>query len=315
MFFVSKIVDGGFEVTDTEDMVEEFYTDDWASRFPRNIVIEGIRNGKVVKSYSFSEFTKYVCMRRKLAGEKPEVDIKGLVYHNDSVINYATERDTIIVPEGTKAVGKEAFSENLTLREIALPHGLERIGAGAFMGCANLRRVILPSSLSSIEPLTFGHCRSLEGVDIPDGVRIIKDNAFNLCRNLPFIALPDSVTELEESAFSMCLSLVKVRLSENLLKIPKFCFYKCNHLENVIVPSSVKQIGNGAFYDCNRMNTITILSKDIKISGSAFKSNASNHLGNIPDLKIFCYEDNTYVREYAEDKHIQCCILGRDYGG
>lgn len=72
----------------------------------------------------------------------------------------------IVVPEGYKYIGGEAFMGHPTLEFVSLPNGLHKIEQAAFMHCPNLKYVFLGKFLSIIpfHPL-----------------RIIKDLAFDNC--------------------------------------------------------------------------------------------------------------------------------------
>lgn len=85
----------------------------------------------------------------------------------------------LVVPEGYKYIGGEAFMAHPTLEFVSLPNGLERIEQSAFISCPNLKHVFLGNTrpllfirrhpLSIIESLAFDNCHPSLTFYIPSG--------------------------------------------------------------------------------------------------------------------------------------------------
>ena len=71
------------------------------------------------------------------------------------VINYAGSDTEIVIPDGVRSIGREAFAGNTAITSVSFPSSLTKIDYGAFRGCT-----------------------ALKSVDIPDGVSEIGDSAF-----------------------------------------------------------------------------------------------------------------------------------------
>lgn len=96
----------------------------------------------------------------------------------DSVICFREEMKHLILPDGIRKIGVNAFEENALLEDVRLPDTLETIGAGAFSYCYNLKEMI-----------------------IPEGVKVIDDSAFWQCSFLKRIVLPESLEETYPDSF------------------------------------------------------------------------------------------------------------------
>ena len=77
---------------------------------------------------------------------------------------------TCRVREGTRIIGRCAFSCQMGLEHILLPDSLEFIDTGAFYACQNLVSVRIPDSVTAIGREAFSRCLSLKYAVIPDSV-------------------------------------------------------------------------------------------------------------------------------------------------
>lgn len=87
-----------------------------------------------------------------------DIDDQGLKYIGSCLVGYDDKdslRSSLIVREGTKGIGEEAFCGNTKLKEIILPNGLKEIGYIAFQGCSNLKHIKLPETLTHIGSEAF----------------------------------------------------------------------------------------------------------------------------------------------------------------
>lgn len=107
---------------------------------------------------------------------------------------------SIAIPEGTEAIGPEAFSNLSELSDIVLPSSLKTIGANAFSATA-LRSVSFPASLRKIDAGAFAYCTNLSAILFSEGIESIGSNAFSGC---PIVSLflPATLTEIADAAFA-----------------------------------------------------------------------------------------------------------------
>lgn len=74
-----------------------------------------------------------------------------------------------------------SFSRCSSLVEIVLPKGTKKIGRGCFSHCIQLRRIYVPMSVKRIEESAFEMCTSLERIAVPWDA-VIERDAFCMCR-------------------------------------------------------------------------------------------------------------------------------------
>ena len=99
----------------------------------------------------------------------------------------ATMPDNLVIPEGVRSIGDNAFSDCgiLTLR---LPSSLQRLGNSAFSGCGRLRVVEMFGTELHLGWSVFEHCRALCAVRLPQH---IKHEGYNVFRHTPYQAVYD----------------------------------------------------------------------------------------------------------------------------
>lgn len=70
------------------------------------------------------------------------------------------------VSEGVLKIGKQAFKDRRSLKEILLPEGLEEIGDEAFADCVNLRQIHLPATMRTVGRWAFVNCEELKLISV-----------------------------------------------------------------------------------------------------------------------------------------------------
>lgn len=167
---------------------------------------------------------------------------------------YIGNEETVNIPYGVTAIGKDAFYAKKKIGSITLPDTLASIGKNAFWGCRGLAEISIPNSVTKIEANAFFDCTSLKSVNTTDEeswCRIkFENNASNptyYARSLSInnkptsrITIPDGITEISPSAFVNCRNLVSVTIPESVTAIGKDAFYGCEKLVDVVNKSCVK---------------------------------------------------------------------------
>lgn len=108
-------------------------------------------------------------------------------FANNASLPFDVSVKNVIIPNGVKSIGSNAFHRNLALLYISIPGSVTSIGDGA-----------------------FASCWSLSNISIPDGVTELSDSLFSRCSALTTISIPKSVTTIKEDAFYECEALTKV---------------------------------------------------------------------------------------------------------
>ena len=100
------------------------------------------------------------------------------------IINKDERSEILIIPEGVKSIGTNAFIDNTDIEEVVLPESLVSIEDYAFAGCTGLKRIKFPQGLKKIGPFSFFGCESLEDIVFPDSLEYLIGGSFASCVNL-----------------------------------------------------------------------------------------------------------------------------------
>jgi uncharacterized repeat protein (TIGR02543 family) len=188
----------------------------------------------------------------------------------------------INIPAGVTSIGNDAFSGCSNLISLNIPAGVTSMGNSAFSGCSKLYTVTLPTGLDSIGNSAFSSCSNLISINIPDGVTSISDGTFSYCRNLTSINLPAGVTYIGNSAFYNCSSLDSINLPAGVTYIGNSAFSNCSSLDSINLPAGVTSIGNSTFSNCSNLRTINLPAGVTSIGNFAFSNCSSLDSINIP---------------------------------
>ncbi|MBR4758571.1 MAG: leucine-rich repeat domain-containing protein [Lachnospiraceae bacterium] len=240
-----------------------------------------------------------------------------------TVYGYHGTASAVSIPNGTKTIASEAFSNQSFLTSVIFPASLETIENGAFRSCSSLNAVVLPGNLETLESGAFAKCENLKSFTFSnvlyelgagvfsgddklatldlnknpyfvftDGALYNKDKTKLYCvlsgRPGTHFTIPDSVLEIERYAFWGCDNLETVTLSSNLAEIPEFAFSNCENLEEITVPLSVRKISAKAFEDCGSLTNVRIPASVISIHDTAF--DGCRNLNIISDVGTTAYE-------------------------
>lgn len=178
----------------------------------------------------------------------------------------------LIIKDGVKKIGNNAFSGMTSLKTIEISHvetigknafysctGLSEvemsqaktIGSGAFYGCSSLESVEIPQ-VETIEDSAFGDCRKLTTMDMPQ-LKTMAASVFWFCTSLSEVKMPQ-VETIGVRAFEGCSSLKAIDLS-GIKTIERYAFSACG-IEKIVVPSTLIKIGEYAFDCAKHLKTV-----------------------------------------------------------
>lgn len=177
------------------------------------------------------------------------------------------------------------------VREVVLPEGIKTLGDDAFVYCYNLKNVTLPSTLTLIGDGAFNNCRSLQSITIPDGITELPSSLFIECVSLMDVTLPENLTSMRDSVFFDCYSLKSINLPDQLTYIPNCTFTGCESLTSVDLPENLKAIGSEAFWHCNSLENITLPDGIETINSRAFDECINLNWIYIPDSVSYLGND------------------------
>ena len=248
----------------------------------------------------------------------------------------------IVLPEGLKTIGKNAFGKNMELRKIEIPASVTDIGRSAFYGCTNLSDVTFKGNNTFVHGGAFG---SLMFGDEFAGFLsslyndwLYDDNssdffvwqnqllAYKGTSKTPVI--PDSVKTIAPKAFYGS-EITGVTMPSSVKEIGWYAFYENHTLESVVIPSSVEVIDNSGFCDCSALKSVTFNKGLKRINDSAFSDcealtsinlpegltvledcvfNNCVNLGNITfpnslvEAEVGCFAETKWLYDHADDE-------------
>lgn len=156
-----------------------------------------------------------------------------------------SEVESVIVPDGMKTIGHNAFIECHDLKSIQIPNSVTKIGSMAFYGCFGLKNTEIPDSVTELSPAAFGFS-GLESVKLPANIKVLENSLFIYCKNLKSIEIPDGVWKIDRFAFNFCESLAEVKLPDSVTVIED-AFQGCDSLTELVLPDGMTEISDTAF--------------------------------------------------------------------
>ncbi len=140
------------------------------------------------------------------------------------------------------------------LEEVILPEGLKGIGKQAFRYNSVIKKVVMPVSLVDIQEHAFEECSNLEEFDFSKliNLKTIEYAAFFKCSAVPsHLILPNSLEGIGAYAFNGT-AVTQVDLSNTRINfIAYYAFEKCNIVGQLSFPSTLHSIGEKAFFSAN----------------------------------------------------------------
>jgi len=241
----------------------------------------------------------------------------------------------IVIPETVIAIGKEAFYECASLKNVSLANGTVSIGDSAFRYCTSLDTISIPKTLQSIGASAFDGCTALTEITLPISVTSIADYAFAHCSALAVYceAVSKPATWKSKWNFSSCPviwdcknALQDVRfityhgLRYEIVNNEAFVTPQAKSVTEAIIPEKiisdstefpVTKIADNAFNGCEVLSSVIIPRSVKEIGKQAFSGCSSLTKVIIPDsvLKIgehafsFCNNLILYCEASAQPKN------------
>ena len=214
----------------------------------------------------------------------------GVLYDSENLIRVLDWQETVVVPDGIKYIGADAFNaystqtpNNMeTLKSITLPESLVSIGKNAFSACKALESITIPKNVSEIGGGAFANCSSLVTAEILGPAKELTGTtgAFLGCAALKNVTLPDTLTSIGTGTFNGCTSLERIDLPAGLTEIGREAFNGCESLKEAIIPSGVTEIPDYAFTGCLALEKVELPEGITSIGEYAFDLTAENDSGD-----------------------------------
>ncbi len=97
------------------------------------------------------------------------------VITNGVLVQYNGNDSIVIIPNGVTEIGYGVFADK-SMKSVILPEGLKIIGENAFLFCNNLTEITIPASVERIGPAAFLACYDLEKIIFMGDDTVIDDS-------------------------------------------------------------------------------------------------------------------------------------------
>ncbi len=164
-------------------------------------------------------------------------------------------------------IGKNAFSNLISLKRLDLPKSIEEIDEKAFFNTGIENEIVFPKSLIKIGAYSFANNQcGIDKVSFEDNskIKVIGEYAFNYCTNLTNIELVEGIEEIRDGAFAN------------------------SSIEYIYIPASVKYIGNDVFKETSYLKEIVVSSFNFKYSSI----DGNLYSEDLKTLIKYCYGKN-----------------------
>lgn len=127
-------------------------------------------------------------------------NLKDFVIEDGVLKKYKGTDENVVIPAVVTDIGKNAFKECESIKEIKMSDSVVTIGTSAFYGCWQLQKIILSKNLTDIASMAFYDCESLTEITIPEKVKEIKSGTFLNCPDLQMVKMTEKVGKIHENA-------------------------------------------------------------------------------------------------------------------
>ena len=116
----------------------------------------------------------------------------------------------VVDVSNVQKIEKEAFKDDIAIKDDMDARGVEEIGEGAFSGCNGMTEILLGEGLKSLGKETFASCSALETMMLPESTESLGEGCFTGCSSLRTINIPARIQDISVACFKDCSGLQKV---------------------------------------------------------------------------------------------------------
>ena len=264
--------------TDSKAVVLSGYSDDIEVFTENDYQYSIIKDKVVIRGYVGED--KFLKIPQKLGGQKVTV-IGDYAFDQTNITGFS-------LPYDVTEIGEGAFSGCIKLETADISH-VRTIGKGAFYDCNSLKEITLNPGVEEIPYMTFFNCYELTtvksaGLSNNIHVKTIGDRAFFSCKKLSSIQnFINDAESIDYAAFSGCDSLTEVKLNNSLQKLGSRAFALCENLRSVEFTNTITDCGYELFSRCPKLEAAVIPEGTKVIRNASYEYNTLLSEVTIPD--------------------------------
>lgn len=207
--------------------------------------------------------------------------------HNQGII-YCPGLKEITIGNKVTELSKGIFSQTFLVEGIVLPDGLKIIGDEAFKDCSALKSISIPGSVEQLGNWAFQGCESMTSIRFEDSALPL--NMAGNSQGLRTTAIDDIYIgrNFTGTNISSCFGGTLAPKYSSLTidgyasKVDDNMFSDVNTLGYVVIGKNVKIIGDGAFSNCCNLREVVFQGDDMSLGSYAFRGCSSLFLMNLP---------------------------------
>ncbi len=205
-----------------------------------------------------------------------------------------TLADEYIIPQTVTQIDAAALRDCAELRSLVLPEGLKSIGDNAFAYCERLSDIAFPDSIIRIGSATMegtAYCNNQNNWS--DGLLYNGKHLIAAMDFLTEVTLRNDTLTLSASIFESS-SFTSITLPQSLRSIGDYAFCY-SYIDSISIGKNVAYIGSHAFDSCDALGKITV-----DEDNSYYTSDAHDVLFNKDKTELFRFPEanNGYNGEY-----------------
>ncbi len=188
----------------------------------------------------------------------------GPVVINNIMLDGASCKGAVTVPDGVKRVASWCFAGNIDITELTIPREGIAFEALSFRNCINLKKITDPEGnvyvLKDVSDLKNAGYPELAGRIFSEAVNCFKlDDEGNLVEstgNITRLVFPEGIKAIGEGVYKDCHLLETIALCKDTVKIGRSAFENSKWLKEVTNAGAVQKIDAQAFSGCKSLMTV-----------------------------------------------------------
>lgn len=207
--------------------------------------------------------------------------IKVPLIDNGVLLGGSFDKGVVALKNNIIEIGKQAFKENLDVRELyfdgdligesAFESALNlsaasferplRLSESAFRNCVKLRSIDF-RQVKEMGAFCFENCGMLETIVLREGLCCIPEKAFRRCIRVKEINFPHSLQSIGKEALRGCMGLINLQLPDGLKIIEEGALTYLT-IKKIVLPKSLEAYGRNNLQNCSYLEEIGINDNDM----------------------------------------------------